>query len=130
MPLTARALEAWTPRLALIGVVLVPIGLLPFVQWLYEETLLTAMRGPQALFFSLAHGHGFHWLGPLAVVGYFGFLVAPFFLLWLLVYGTFLVMGLRQKIRISSWHISLFVVAIVPPVLSLIPYDFWLAVLT
>jgi len=130
MPLTAHALEAWTPRLALIGIVLTPIGLLPFVQWLYEETLLTAMRGPQSLFFSLAHGQGFLWLGPLAVLGYFGFLVAPFFLLWLLIYGTFLLMGWRQKIRIAGWHIVLLVVAVVPPVLCLIPYDFWLALLT
>jgi|SRR6267143_750450 len=130
MPLAAHALEAWTPRLALIGLVLAPIGLLPFVQWLYEETLLTATNGPQSLFFSLAHGQGFQWLGRLAVVGYFGFLVAPFFLLWLLIFGIFLLMGWRQKIRVAGWHVALFVVALVPPVLAVVPYDFWLAILT
>lgn len=130
MPLTARAIEVWTPRLAKAGLLLTPIGLLPFVQWLYEETLLTATHGPQSLFFSLAHGHGFHWLGPFAAVGYFGFLVALFFLLWLLIYAVFLFMGWQRKTHIAGWHTALFIAAVVPPVLSLIPYDFWLAVLT
>ena len=130
MALSAQAIEIWTPRLARIGALLAPIGLLPFVQWLYEETLLTATQGPQSLFFSLAHGQGFQWLGPLSVVGYFGFLVAPFFLLWLLTYAVILFMGWHRKIHIAGRHIALFVATGVPPMLCLIPYDFWLAILT
>jgi hypothetical protein len=130
MALTAQAVEVWMPRLAKIGMLVAPIGLLPFIQWLYEETLLTATHGPQSLFFSLAHGQGFQWLGPFSVVGYFGFLVAPFFLLWLLFYALFLFVSWRRKAHNAGWHIVLLIATVAPPVLCVIPYDFWLAILT
>ena len=116
--------------LAPVGFLLAPLGLQPFFQLLYEKTWLTWSNGEQALFFSLAHGHGFTWLGPLRVLGYLGFLFAPFLLWWCATFLWHVAHARVAHVPVSPQHWALLVVVSGPVLLSLVPYSVYLAILT